>query len=855
MQKQLITRTLAALILITALAFAMTAQAAVMTWTGASGSSWSTAGNWNPSTPGVNDTALFNNTSSNLSTTLDAAFSIDGIQLTDVGGGVSVADGTGGPLTLGTGGVDMSSATANLTFSNAIDFSANTTFDVTAGRTVTLNGMATNSQDIQFDGGGVFFQNSLSYSGWSGDTYVTEGGVLRFLDQRNSGSGNDFGTGDMIFSNSGTIRIEQLSSAGSTRSMQKGIQVGNAGQLTFDIRRNGKSVRTFNFTGPFAGGEDITVVKSANGSNVRLTNTSSGTSWTGSLDLDIGSGTLSISRINAPNATRLTLTGGNTLSLAGSSNFSYGSNLQFDILGGSRVRTGGDASASMLGNSSTTVTLAGAEIYSHDDGSPMTSPAFDLYISGSSGLRHGRDGGPGSGQRVAVYSGMTYLAPGTELNIANDPGFNNSDSSLTLIGIQLDQLTTQGGHVQLNILDPVQTTAPIRLSMPDNGSNFTLAPATTFSATLGSTAEWQWANTGLFVGTDNVMGRGTVGDDIAVLSGSNIVALSTYTALPTTGGSADTAYEATGSVTTTGGLSANTIKLNNASTGTLDLNGNTLSFQSGGLLHAGTADYAINNGLIDVSAGSNPQDYLYVHQRSTSDLTIGAAITGSAGLAKTGTGQLNLSGTNTYSGDTYVNQGTLAMSGSGTVDNTGVITVHEGATFSISGVSGGSFSIGGSQTLAGNGTVALGGNDLTVTGSVSPGLSAGELTFTSTGGSVVMDTGSALLIEISGTEAGDFDTIVLDGAEFVAGGTLEFSNLLSGQPAIGTTLQIFDASAGTLSGSFDSILNTDLGNYYYWDTANLLTDGTIIAAVPEPASLTLLALGGCLLLRRRRMRG
>ena len=58
------------------------------------------------------------------------------------------------------------------------------------------------------------------------------------------------------------------------------------------------------------------------------------------------------------------------------------------------------------------------------------------------------------------------------------------------------------------------------------------------------------------------------------------------------------------------------------------------------------------------------------------DLAISARISGNGGITKTGAGTLTLSNTNTYTGATIVNAGTLLFNGS---QSASAVTVNRGA--------------------------------------------------------------------------------------------------------------------------------------------------------------------------------
>ncbi|NWC92502.1 MULTISPECIES: autotransporter serine protease [unclassified Pseudomonas] len=158
-------------------------------------------------------------------------------------------------------------------------------------------------------------------------------------------------------------------------------------------------------------------------------------------------------------------------------------------------------------------------------------------------------------------------------------------------------------------------------------------------------------------------------------------------------------------------------------------------------------------------------------------------ISGHGGLTKQGMGALVLTGTNTYSGPTLVNQGLLAINGSITSD----------VTVGSSGVVGGSGHIG-SLTANSGGTVA-------------PGNSIGTL---NVAGDVSFAAGSTYAVELSATNS---DRIVAGGKATLGGGTvtlaLENSPTLltqtQAESLIGRQYNILQA-AGGITGSFGSVL-------------------------------------------------
>lgn len=111
--------------------------------------------------------------------------------------------------------------------------------------------------------------------------------------------------------------------------------------------------------------------------------------------------------------------------------------------------------------------------------------------------------------------------------------------------------------------------------------------------------------------------------------------------------------------------------------------------------YSGSTTIGPNSELIIGGAGSlGNGDYgsaitdngLFVYDSSTAQ-TLAASISGSGAVALIGTNTLSLIAPNTYTGETVISNGTLSLSGSGSIADTALVSIAAGATFDVSQLS------------------------------------------------------------------------------------------------------------------------------------------------------------------------
>jgi len=230
---------------------------------------------------------------------------------------------------------------------------------------------------------------------------------------------------------------------------------------------------------------------------------------------------------------------------------------------------------------------------------------------------------------------------------------------------------------------------------------------------------------------------------------------------------------------------------------------------------------------------ANGQSYSYAPSGSSSTYLRDAAgvTTSPLTVIKTGLGTQTLGGaTISYSGNTTISAGTLALTGSGALANSADIIVAGGATFDVSGAT--SFTLGAAQTLKGSGTVI---GPVTVDGAISPGASVGTLTISN---ALVLNPSSTIYVDMNATN--NTSDLIQGLASVAYDGTLVVTNLAGpGTLTNGQTFQLFSATSS--SGNFSSITPApDTGLVWSFNPTNgWLSVVSGIATTPTNLSFSL----------------
>ena len=739
------------------------AIAATLTWdpAGAGGgdgswnttdSSWDNAGTPQTWVNAAGDTAIFGGTAGTV--TLGEAISAAGLQFDTAGytitantltltGTPAITTDTGVTATIastlaGTDGL-LKNGDGTLTVSTRATYTGATT--VTAG-TLTLAtpnyGRALATSDITVASGATLDVNGINilYTGSSYIPITLDGGLLQLI--TGSGGHNHFGP---LTLNGGTISGKVTSPFASEYStFDSDVSVGGTAQSTIqgDSSAYGYSLtsntRTFTVadTGDASGVDLLISSRLVNGGLVKA-----------------GDGTMSLTAANTYNGPT-SVTGG-TLRISSQMRNTSGmtaSNSGTLELGSTNMLVGGHG-----------VAVADSRLLTADGGTLLMNASMDSRI-GNVTLTNG--GTWTSNRGVAAYDILlanTTAGPATVTVSGTGASTMNGSGGIHLQGVQNFAVADVTGDAGTDL------TVSMILANPgfaggDDGGIRKQGPGTMSLTNAGNLFRGDifidggtLIGTGVSSNTNTALGRAlgtrtiTVNSDSTLsLVGNNVFGGQTQTLanIPTVvvdGGTMTiNTYNVVGNIDLNGGLLTATGG-SNANYQTYEFNGSTITV--GGLAASTISSTASTSAGMHIAGTTTlTLDVGDVTSSSATDLTISATLVngsndrpGTGSLLKTGPGTATLTASNTYSGSTTINAGTLLAGNASAFGTTGTITVNAGGTL---GVGDGVDFTGRAFTLNTGGKVWL-GDGATIALPDAAALAAWESTNTAGGDGTVAD--------------------------------------------------------------------------------------------------------------------
>ena len=563
---------------------------------------------------------------------------------------------------------------------------------------------------------------------------------------------------------------------------------------------------------------------------------SANSTWTGGLVINAGEVSLAsggaLGASPATATTQLTFNASSTLQVTGTSGF--GSTRIFNISNGSVATIDSDGETfgiqgPIIGNGSLvkigtgTITFNSSSGYTYTGSTNISAGALQLNVSSS------------------IPTTPLTLGNGASLLLVSGYQFNQSFPSVAVTGpgasvISAPLFNTSGQALNLGALTRGASGTTLDLVLPSNGSITTTSLNANFSGgqqtILGGWAtvsnESNWA-----VSTSD-------GTTPGAITGLPQAAFDQTLAVP--GADVDVTPSATSfaaNVTT-----INSLRFNTPSSVALTLNA-PLTIATGGILE--TAAVGANN-YDSISGGSitsgNGQDLILIQANTSAFFTLNSNITDAAntsiGLTVSGPGTTLLAGTNTFTGPTNVNAGTLELYNSLALQNStlakGTVKFAPGITdFTIGGIGTSSEIILSDTSLSGV-TLTFGGNNQNTTFSQTFQLSSGSTNATL----IKVGTGDTYLSDGNSTFTGNFNIVsgtisFISGASFGAATNVPSIDAGAAVAYNGSGASVFGINRSfLLAGGTDTIQIGSINT-----AANTSTSALTIGAVGNASSGTL----------------
>ena len=731
-------------------------------------------------TPTSSDVARWDSTVTGANTVeLGSTTNWSGIEILNPGGPVAIISSVGATLNLGASGIDMSSATADLTISNTaapnpvFNFApvASQTWNIPLGRSLIINsnftmrsnanltlsgsGNLTNGGYIQLSA--VNSTNILNHNAGTYSSGVSGGNPILFVGHSQAGSIPGVGVynlngGTIALTGSQQIRMAQNAApADGTLNVISGAITSSATTTRIQVGYVAGGKGAYNQSGGTVtvGGMDVAANNAGAGTGVA---TISG----GVLNLTAGSslniGTVQTGSFTLTNSGRLNLSGIATVSTNGTMNLNGG------------TLNMATTSAELKTNTATAIVNAnGISITNGSSGTVTLAAPMTLGAGGITNVMLAATGG-----RTTTFSGSLAGAGGILVDIGGTnivllSGANTFSGGVIIKNGVVESRTTQTtlgtgtvvmggtGSSGATYRSGQNNTNAFIINAPDSGTN-----------SIGTTA----------VGHSFTMsGPITLNGNLTMQTFDNPIGLVRSTAT------------FSGGVTGTGNLLINNFGL---SSNLITLTTTTIN-PNGSITQQGTA----------------------IGGKTTISAVIGANVTGVTQNSETS--PLILSGVNTYTGNTTVNAGTLLVNSPGSLSAGSAVNVNTNATL------GGTGTINGVVTVANGGTLASGDTAI------------GTLTLN---GNVVLSAGSTNVFEVDGTTPAN-DRVVL-GASVTYGGVLQI--VPTGTFTNGQKFTLFSGAGATNTGNFASIVGSPGAGLSFNFTNGVLS---VVSTGPSgPATLT-----------------
>jgi autotransporter-associated beta strand protein len=721
-------------------ALGTTSRAASDTWTGATDATWATSGNWlGGNVPGTGDTATFNAAGANTAI--------------DLGGGVTLGallfdTGSAAAYTIGTGGAGVQTLTLGSTLGNVITMNPTVAADELVNASLALSVSSTaNNAATYYAVTNNSLTNSLTIAG--GISASTTG--VKTLNV--TGSGNTAISG-AITSGSGNVSIFKtgagtLTLSGGGTFSGAGITDG-ANFTTSAVFREGTTILNGGTYGNSNGELVVGGVATQGGAGTDTTlQLNNGTTLNNISWLSIGRG-----NGNGTATSNLTLNGNATLS---TTNLSAGFNA-----GNAGNKPKGSITLSNTSTLTVTSTATGATfIIGESAGSNFTMTVNDSAVvnrtGGTTALTAGNQQTQGALQIGRDGTGVVIMNGGT-MNIASTDlgrGVNAASIQNGTLTIKTGATYNNEGDFRMAFAGSASGQATLNLQ----GGTLNIGTTTARTLAIG-TFDGPSATVNIDSGNLNLNTNSSIRFNTSTNTGTKVINLN---------GGAITSYSDNATTANGSGVldmmqvgaanSNNTFNLNGGTLTILQVvsttnNGTrTFNFNGGTLKATGTTAAFFNLGTGNASA--NVRNGGAIIDTNGNDVTIAQALLHSniggdnaidGGLTKKGTGVLTLSGANTYTGATTINNGTLTLASTGSLlfritdaSNTAILGTGIG-TFD------GAFKFDLTSVTASNTWTLV--NMATLNASTSYGLTfsvmdnAGAITFTNNGG-VWTGTGSA----------------------------------------------------------------------------------------------------------------